>query len=457
MGFLDTILGMFGIGQPKVSLTLERTSAGRGAILAGSVTVEGGRRPLPVTAFNAKLVRAKKVKTEQGTSTERDTLREETAPQGGQEIAPGGTMKWSFVLQIPADTPPSGDDISYEVEASLDCPGWDPSSEVKVTVTPDIDSAAGEDLSSHYVLPERRYFRHSSVHGDFRVLLCDGGFVTTWKTEISVRNADGSQRCRIPGWGKSMAVSPDGKRLVASDASKRVAMFDLSNGEMIGDAIHPGDWIFDVLWLPGGVVLAAASDCIHVYDESGEEKASIRQIDGADFYCGGLAASPRGFYMTDSNGRRVVECDTSGSVLAKSEVRSPSAIFVGTSGKISVECHERVAVLDGALSSVKRWELPGKKGTRFAGQDQGSYTHWKAMPKLSPDGETLLVQDGSGQLWQCNADSGEGVRVFARDVVDFVEDTEWVDAQHFLAVLNDGTVKKIGLDGSVKFAQKDME
>ncbi len=457
MGFLDSLLGMFGIGQPKVSLQIDRAQSGRGGLISGTVTVEGGRRPLPVTAFVAKLIREKKVKTEQGTSTERQTLREESAPQGGQVIEPGGSMRWSFVLQVPADTAPTGGDVTYKIEASLDCPGWDPSSEQALNVTTDIDSAAGEDLTEYFVLPERRSFRHSSVKGDYRVLLCDGGFVTTWKTEISVRNTDGSQRCRIPGWGKSIAVSPDGKRLVAADAQKRIGLFDLATGAAIGEPIHPGDWIFDVLWLADGTVLASATECIYLYDEAGQEKGRIAELDGASFYVGGIATSPRGFYVTDANGNRLLEADTSGKVLAKTSLRSPSSLFVGANGRLSVDCHDEVAVLDAGLGTVHRWAIPGKRGVRYAGQEQHSSNHFKGMPKLAADGQSVLVQDGSGQLWRAAAESGEPMRVWPRDVMDYVEDVAWMDDSHVLAVLNDGKVKKVAFDGTVKFEHQDVQ
>lgn len=456
MGFLDSLLGMFGIGQPKVSLQIDRAEAGRGGLVSGTVTVEGGRRPLPVTAFVAKIVRETKRKTEQGTSTDRTTLREESAPQGGQVIEPGGSMRWSFVLQVPADTAPSGGDVSYKVEASLDCPGWDPSAEQALTVTSAIDAAAGEDLTQYFVLPERRSFRHSSVKGDYRVLLCDGGFVTTWKTEISVRNSDGSQRCRIPGWGKSIAVSPDGKRLVAADNQKRVGFFDLTTGALIGEPVHPGDWIFDVLWLADGTVLASATECIYLYDEAGQEKGRIAELDGSDFYVGGIATSPRGFYVTDAKGNRLLEADASGNVVAKASVRAPSAIFVGANGRVAVDCHYDVAVLDAGLGAVHMWKIPGKQGVRHAGQEQHSHNHFKSMPKLAADGQSVVVQDGSGQLWRIAADSGEPLRVWPREVMDYVEDVAWLDDNHLLAVLNDGKVKKVAIDGSVKFEHQDV-
>ena len=455
MGFLDTILGMFGVGQPKVSLTINPNSIGRGGIITGTVKVEGGRRPIPVTAFEAKLKQKKVVKTEQGSRSDFTTLFEESAPQGGAIIEPGATMSWSFVLQVPADAPPSAGDITYAVEASLDCPGWDPSNQQPLGVTAEIEASAGEDLKSYHVLPERRHFRNSSVKGDFRVLPCAGGFVTTWKTEISVRNEDGSPRCRIPGWGKSMTVSPDGTRLLASNAHKGLAFFDLTTGEMVGEALSPGDWIFDTLWLADGTVVASSSDKLFIYNEAGELLRTIEDLDGS-FYASGLAAAPTGFFVSDGNGSRILQVDAEGTVLSTIKIQSPSALFAGN-GVLTVECHDSIALVDPASGAVKSVPLPGKGGVRYAGQEQHSSSHFKAMPHASPDGQSVLVQDGSGALWQLGAAKGAPMRVFTRDVADFVEDTAWVDDQHFLAVLNSGIVKKISLGGKVDFEQQDVD
>jgi hypothetical protein len=341
------------------------------------------------------------------------------------------------------------------VEASLDCPGWDPSAGQALNVTTEIDPAAGENLKDYFVLPQRRDFRHSSVHGDFRVLLCDGGFVTTWKTEISVRNSDGSPRCRIPGWGKSMAVSPDGTKLVASNGHKQVGFFDLGTGEQIGEILSPGDWIFDTLWLADGTVLASSSSAVYVFDDAGELKNTISSL-GGEFYCSGLAEATNGFYLSDGNNGRVVHADTAGNVLASGTVRNPSAIFTAK-GKLTVDCSSNFGVADLGLAKIATFDIPGKKGTRYAGQEPHSHTHWKGMPKLSPNGEHVLIQDGSGQLWRCAAADGTPTKLWSRDVIDYVEDTAWVDDNTFLAVLNDGHVKKVMMDGTVVFVQKDVD
>ena len=56
MGFLDTILGMFGIGQPKLALVTSRSTAGQGAVIDATLTLTGGSRPLALNAFSIEIV-----------------------------------------------------------------------------------------------------------------------------------------------------------------------------------------------------------------------------------------------------------------------------------------------------------------------------------------------------------------------------------------------------------------
>lgn len=447
MGFLDSLLGMFGIGQPKISITIDNNQVKQGALVRGTVTITGGRRPLPLTAVIVKVQQKEEKKTESGTTTNSDTKFELNIPQGGRTVEPNHSMSFDFVVQVPADTNASGGAFRHEIEGSADVPGWDPSAEAKITVLPEQDEWAGEDLKRYHLLPTERHFRHSSVHGDYRLLSVDGGFATTWKTEISLRNADGSARAKIHGWGKAFAASADGKQLAASNGYKQVAIFDASNGEMTAGPFDMGDWIFDLLFLPDGSLLASASEKIFVMDGQGNQTGLIEKLGDSGFYAGGLALAQDGFFITDSNGSRIVKADKAGNVLAGARLSSPSALFSLPDGKVVVECHGSVEVLDGNLKSIKSWDLLGQEGVRYLGQSEHSYTHFKAMPHLSPDGAQVLVQDGSGLLWRMDVGSGEPVQTYDRAVLDHVEDVLWLDGGHFLAITNDGKVRKMSVAG----------
>ncbi len=56
MSFIDSILGMFGIGQPKISISIDSNQVKQGALVHGKVTITGGRRPLPLTAVIVRVV-----------------------------------------------------------------------------------------------------------------------------------------------------------------------------------------------------------------------------------------------------------------------------------------------------------------------------------------------------------------------------------------------------------------
>ena len=38
--------------------------------------------------------------------------------------------------------------------------------------------------------------------------------------------------------------------------------------------------------------------------------------------------------------------------------------------------------------------------------DSEGYTEWKAVPKLSPDGKYIVVNDSAGRLWVLDAKNG---------------------------------------------------
>jgi hypothetical protein len=144
-------------------------------------------------------------------------------------------------------------------------------------------------------------------------------------------------------------------------------------------------------------------------------------------------------------------------VRASTRLNSPSALFSLADGKVVVECHGSVTVLDGSLKAIKSWDLFGQEGVRYLGQSEHSYTHFKAMPHLSPDGSQVLVQDGSGMLWRMDVSSGEPVQTYDRSVLDHVEDVLWLDQGHFLAITNDGKVRKVAVAGGPAiFEQQDV-
>ncbi len=110
-------------------------------------------------------------------------------PQGGRPVEPNESLSFDFVVQVPADISATGGDLKHLIEGSADVPGWDPSAEANLTVVSEQDAWAAEDLKRYHLLPTERHFRHSSVHGDHRLLAVAGGFATTWKTEISLPTA----------------------------------------------------------------------------------------------------------------------------------------------------------------------------------------------------------------------------------------------------------------------------
>jgi tricorn protease-like protein len=75
--------------------------------------------------------------------------------------------------------------------------------------------------------------------------------------------------------------------------------------------------------------------------------------------------------------------------------------------------------------------------------DPTRYTEWKPVPKLSPDGKYIAVNDNAGRLWLLDASDGKPVIAYPTEVVDFVEDVMWLDGATLVALDNPGHVLRI--------------
>ena len=75
--------------------------------------------------------------------------------------------------------------------------------------------------------------------------------------------------------------------------------------------------------------------------------------------------------------------------------------------------------------------------------DSEGYTEWKAVPKLSPDGKYIVVNDSAGRLWVLDAKNGAPLIAYPIELVDFVEDVMWLDGATLVALDNPGHVLRI--------------
>ena len=412
-------------------MTLDRPSVGRGGIITGTAKAVGKERALPVTGWDISITR----QSQQKGPTK---IAEDRIPVGGVELQPGQSMEVRFELQVPSDNPPTGGDTKYQLTIGLDVPGLDPMENVDLHVSSEMEATAQEDFKRYHLLPQEHPFRHSSVRGDFRLVRLADGFVVYWKTR---------------GWGRTAAATLDGSQVAAVNG-KQMALFDLK-GERVSEPIDYGTWINDVAFLrDGSGIVLNATDKIIVCDPQGHPRQEISDLGIGEIYIASLCAGPDGarFYAIDANKNKIVACDAQQGVLGVADVQNPSDIHLAADGSsLQVGTSSHIHVFDLQLQPRAQCRIPGKEGVRFVGMSEHSSTHFHSNAHLSPDNRFTLVNDGTGLLWLLDAGSGEPLRRFDRGTVNWVEDTMWWDAQHFLAITNDGQVHGLQLDGTKIF------
>ena len=131
MGLLD---GLFG-GGTKLDLKLDAKQIPEGGLLAGTVTLSGGKKPLKLTSLKVKLMYVK-VTTKPGSSLPTVDLQMllDNAVVSNIDLAPASLNKYSFSFTVPKGTDPNG---SYQVIAVADIPTVkDPSASCDLKVLP---------------------------------------------------------------------------------------------------------------------------------------------------------------------------------------------------------------------------------------------------------------------------------------------------------------------------------
>lgn len=449
MGLFDSIRGAVGAGQPTVSVHLDSTEALRGGVLKGRARIAGTERAVPVTGFDLQVV-----SVTQGVG--RNTIVRERLPMHGATVQPGQSLETPFEVRLPMAAP-SGAMTSYEVALSADVPGIDPKANAPFVMLEAVDPLSTEDTVTYHVLEAPRTFRHSSVRGDFRLTLLPDGFLAHWKTRLTCRNSDGSLRWTLDGWGRTASGSPDGSRVATSDSNKRLVFVDAATGTP-GEPIAMPSWVDDIVFLADGTVVAAGHEALYVLDASGRLVRTIDDLGHGTPYlssvCGGAG---RVVYAIDPNENRAMAIDLDRGVVGSISLQNPSTLHPSRDGRLLlVDAPQSVFVLDSQLRLQNTWAIPGKRGVRYVGQEPHSHTHWKSHPRVSPDGRSTLLNDGSGLLWLVDTATGRPHRSFDRTVLDYVEDTLFWDADHFVAITNDGKVRGLRIDGTVVFEDQDM-
>lgn len=333
------------------------------------------------------------------------------------------------------------------------------SADVNAVVPPGLGGAKVElppATTELRTVKEPTKFRHSSVRGDFRVYKTSAGIVVSWKTMLSARSLDGKPMWKKENTGRAVAVSPDQKSIVTNNNDGELLILDASTGTPAGapvqlggsaDTKHADVWISAFAWTPDGKhILAVDSKHVYVLDAHGavERELTIKCKDDSCFFASAVAVSNDEAIITNANGQIMKVKLADGSTLATADFQGSDVDVSADHTQLVVDGPSQVAAFDTA-TLAPRWTtpMPGYHGVRLPTSSEGSSFQWKAVPKLSPDGKHVVVNDAAGQLWLLDAKTGAPELAYPTELVDFVEDVIWLDGATLIAIDNPGHVMRI--------------
>jgi hypothetical protein len=329
-------------------------------------------------------------------------------------------------------------------------PALPPGLGAKVELPPPTD-----DL--YRVLESPRKFRHSSVRGDFRIYRTAAGIVTSWNTLLSARFLDGKPLWRHKDQGRAVAISADGNRIVSNNDAGETLILDAKTGAAIGapiqlggpdDTKHPHVWISAFAWLPDGQHILAL-DSKHVYllhgDATLDHELAIKCKDDCFFTAAAPLSNDEAIITNSSSSLdaqllRVKLADGSAAAAVDYYGHDPDLARDGS--RFVVDSANELAMFDARLRPVWNAPLPGFRGVQLTRSIE-EWEEWKPMPKLSPDGKYVAVNDRAGRLWLLDASTGVPAIAYPTTLIDFVEDVMWLDPTTLIAIDNPGHVTRI--------------
>lgn len=328
----------------------------------------------------------------------------------------------------------------------------------------DFPSDYVDDDGKFYVLTEPRNFTRSSVKGLFRSYKLADGFCTTWRHFIVARSWNGELRYRIDGFGRSIAVSPDMSKIVSSNDSQELAIFDSKTGKLVHSAISD-EYLGDFLWTKNGHIISTDSVSIFVMDTELKLLKIIKRGNDCDFrFISGICADPNSeshIVVLDANEGKLFRIDfTTGEIVSSVKCIGGNELFYSEVHKTYwISSSYRVCTFDSNLNERMDLSYSIKKGVKHQGSEEDSYDLWTPLPVLSPNGSYFLVNDQSALLKLISAlEDNKCFRTFNRDLLDFVYAILWEDDDHFVALLDDYRTVRLNIRGTnYLFDEKDSE
>jgi|GEM_PF-6661620 len=382
-------------------------------------------------------------------------------PYLGRILREDEIIEEEFDVQvITKGTEPTGGGVEHVLRVSIQCVNCDCDAEEEVVVLDEKAETGNHDRNHTHIIPEEIDFLDSSVRGELRIFGFESGMVISWNDQITVRNSDGSVRWRVEGPGRTVAVSPDENRIAAAwKREHRISFYDLDTGDEIGD-VYLDDYIDHIVWLDdnSGIVAACGDNEIKLLDVEGN---ILRNITNSEIeYVGAMQqiSGKEELLVADSNGSKICRISTDdGEILEETEsyatdevAISPDGAWMGFIGGNSFEVFN-----SSDMEQLVESEMPGKLGVKYEAQTEDWERSWESKFRISPDSTRYLINVKDGQVWHFDFVTREYFP-FPRRVMDFVEDTFWIDDRTVAAIDSLGNFCIVDLeDMELQLKEKD--
>ncbi len=140
MGFFDKIKAAVGVGQPKMSVTVNNTQVQRGTAISGKCTLTAQDRQVPIEKFEIEFTQ---IRTTREWNAEKNdfenkkhftTIAKKEVPMNGHILKAKESISEDFSIEASSDILSTGQSISYMLKVSADIPGLDASEKIEIFV-----------------------------------------------------------------------------------------------------------------------------------------------------------------------------------------------------------------------------------------------------------------------------------------------------------------------------------
>jgi WD40 repeat protein len=190
----------------------------------------------------------------------------------------------------------------------------------------------------------------------------------------------------------SIAYSPDGETLAASDSNGEIRLWNIRDGQCLLTCSGHTNWVRGIKFSPDGQYLASSSDdrTIKIWDL--QDGTCLKTI-GEGIYSFGVSFSPDGRYLVSGSANNIIYYWDLQTELCVRE-------FVGHQGwsidvKFLPQGHQLVS--GSADGTVRVWDVASGECQRV----WTGHTNWVTTVDYSPDGKTIVSGslDGTLRLW----------------------------------------------------------